>query len=995
MSDGQQQAHSDFLERIQQGLPPRPRLGNQPTSSAGSQGAPVPGEQQPRSTDQQLQARNLAFAQTLRATLQSTVDDFNNGVRSKVESISHLKATAADLFFEHQAQYHPRHIAPFINQLDEIERAKEEAARIGERNSNRQPPDEDELFGSNNTGESQDNDPIDEDDIEAANALLQRLQDNPSLLSRLSNGPSLLNRLTSNRKRARSPDDEKEEVDGTGTYKKPKLDQVLLLWTQEEEEDEEFDLTPRHAYIKKLVENHTRDINECVRLVTNKGKLPNFPRDLWKAILLDTFVEFEYILADEFSTTATEDIITENGVTIPTRINKTKIPVNTAHDWHAVWRIYARAVTTIFPTRKFELEKYDQHMFKLFRATPIPIHHRIFAYDRAVRRLIGQKRNVLFDEFGKFQHLLRAITAPGSLPAEKCAETGTTTVAPTPTAQENTSALRVVPPSIEEPNVRLPKNLPEQRARKLVSSRFETLALARPAGMVDEDEEDPVSPFPSHSLPRYFRGFAWRETSNCASRTARYTEVDEPLPRPPKHEFNNKEALRTIATHPELFNVSTPIKVGRFREKLNTHPRTKFVSSVVNGLTNGFWPWAKTNYDSGYPITWDNSFVPPASEPEQAFLNNQRDIEIAKGRFSPTFGPDLLPGMYSNPILAVPKPNSTDLRLVSHQSAGQYCQNSMIDQTQTKGPRMDTLQQFVPALLDYRRKHPDEKLVVWKSDVTEAFRLTPRHPLWQIKQVVTTNLPTKDQITAGIDIGPPKRNVDLNSCFGDRGSPRIWASMTHMAGKQKETWNGTNLMPFLSLVNRLETTIRINPHHNCFEIDPNAMTATLPAKSKQDLIAAINEFIATPSRRRSLHEFQVLTGWINWSFNVFPLFRPALCNIYEKMSGKSQPHADIYLNKAVKEDLSWLARRLESASGILFFEAYDWDPLTETNMTIYCDASKLGMAFGSPSCYTPSVSSRPSTGTAAPCAPTFPSPNASDLQQNQPIIPSSAQLSTS
>ncbi|KAF9063186.1 hypothetical protein BDP27DRAFT_1368247 [Rhodocollybia butyracea] len=63
--------------------------------------------------------------------------------------------------------------------------------------------------------------------------------------------------------------------------------------------------------------------------------------------------------------------------------------------------------------------------------------------------------------------LARIQTAPGSLPAEKCAETGMTTVAPTPTAQENTSAPRAVPPSIEESNVRLPKSLPEQRARKL------------------------------------------------------------------------------------------------------------------------------------------------------------------------------------------------------------------------------------------------------------------------------------------------------------------------------------------------------------------------------------------------------------------------------------------------------------------------------------------------------------------------------------------------
>ncbi|KAF9065942.1 hypothetical protein BDP27DRAFT_1424333 [Rhodocollybia butyracea] len=478
------------------------------------------------------------------------------------------------------------------------EHAKEETARIGEQNSNQQPPDEDELFGSNNTGEPQDNDPIDEDDIEAANALLQRLQDNPSLLSR--------------------------------TYKKPKLNQVLLLWTQEEEEDEEFDLTPRHTYIKNLVKNHTRDINECVQLITNKGKLPNFPRDLWKAIL-DTFVKFEYILADEFSTTATEDIIPENGVTIPTRINKTKVPVNTTHDWHAVWQIYARAVTTIFPTHKIELEKYDQHMCKLFHATPsqstiASLPMTMLSADSLAKNamccLMNSENSSTFSEpsltsqltvlLAETQKMLaRVQTMPGSLPAEKCAETGT----------------------------------------------------------------------------------------HC----------------------------RDI---------------------------------IVNGLTNGFWPWAKTNYDSGYPTTWDSSFVPPASEPEQVFLNNQRDIKIQKGQFSPTFGPDLLPGMYSNPILAIPKPNSPDLCLVSHQRAGQYCQNSMIDQTQTKGPRMDTFQQFIPALLNYKWKHPNEE-----------------HPLWQIKQVVTTNLPTKDQLAAGTDIGPPKQNVNLNSCFGDRGSPRIWASV--------------------------------------------------------------------------------------------------------------------------------------------------------------------------------------------------------------------------
>ncbi|KAJ7065762.1 hypothetical protein C8F01DRAFT_966852, partial [Mycena amicta] len=114
-----------------------------------------------------------------------------------------------------------------------------------------------------------------------------------------------------------------------------------------------------------------------------------------------------------------------------------------------------------------------------------------------------------------------------------------------------------------------------------------------------------------------------------------------------------------------------------------------------------------------------------------------------------------------------------------------------------------------------------------------------------------------------------------------------------------------------------------------FEIDPNAMTATLPLAAKAQLETTIQEFIDTPSRHRTLHEFQCLAGYMNWSFNMYYLLRPALSNIYEKMAGKSRPHSTIYLNKALKDDLAWFLRHLRESSGTLFFDALDWDPHTE------------------------------------------------------------------
>ncbi|KAK0213794.1 hypothetical protein IW262DRAFT_1232008, partial [Armillaria fumosa] len=114
-----------------------------------------------------------------------------------------------------------------------------------------------------------------------------------------------------------------------------------------------------------------------------------------------------------------------------------------------------------------------------------------------------------------------------------------------------------------------------------------------------------------------------------------------------------------------------------------------------------------------------------------------------------------------------------------------------------------------------------------------------------------------------------------------------------------------------------------------FLIDVNKMTVTLPPESKAELVAAIREFIATPSRCRTVSEWKQLAGWMNWALNVFPLLKPGLCNVYEKISGRSEAYKKLYLNEAVKGDLGWFLGHVERSSGILLLDALDWDPATE------------------------------------------------------------------
>ena len=258
--------------------------------------------------------------------------------------------------------------------------------------------------------------------------------------------------------------------------------------------------------------------------------------------------------------------------------------------------------------------------------------------------------------------------------------------------------------------------------------------------------------------PWYRRQFIWDSKSAVRSRTVRWTEYAEPLPSPPPSKFQNLEALTTVQSHPDLFQVSTPINVDHFQSLLIDHPNQPFVCSVCQGLRKGFWPFADTHFCE-WPSIWDNSQQTPKTESEAIFLCEQVQKEVEKDRYSPSFRPDLMPGMYSMPIHAVPKPGTNKFRLVTDHSAGQYALNNMITKEDIAGVTLDNVQDLGNALHLMWREEPEADLILWKADVSKAYRLMPMHPLWQIKQIVTIN---------------SRRHVDRRNVFGGRASQRIF-----------------------------------------------------------------------------------------------------------------------------------------------------------------------------------------------------------------------------
>ena len=129
--------------------------------------------------------------------------------------------------------------------------------------------------------------------------------------------------------------------------------------------------------------------------------------------------------------------------------------------------------------------------------------------------------------------------------------------------------------------------------------------------------------------PRYLRHNQWTPESLFLFSTSSWTETATPLPRPSLLDITNIPASSTIFNNPHLFSIVTPINTDRFEELLASHPNPPFVASMIQGLREGFWPWADISRE-GYPEISDLSKPTPDDPVKADFLRAQRDTEVTR-----------------------------------------------------------------------------------------------------------------------------------------------------------------------------------------------------------------------------------------------------------------------------------------------------------------------------------------------------------------------------
>ena len=325
--------------------------------------------------------------------------------------------------------------------------------------------------------------------------------------------------------------------------------------------------------------------------------------------------------------------------------------------------------------------------------------------------------------------------------------------------------------------------------------------------------------------------------------------------------------------------------------------------------------------------------------------------------------------MTSIPIGVVPKPHSINLRLIVDQSSGDFSPNSFISRDKVAVP-LDNLHDLGACLLGVRlTQGMDIPLVVFKSDVSQAYRRIPLHFLWQLFQIITID---------------GMRHVDHNNNFGNRGAGSLWGGFMGLVlwiaifvkgipdlfayVDDTFSWEFADNVLWYEPYHRLLPAKQVRllllwdelciPHEDVkqvsgssltiigLDVDPNAMTITMPSQSRLDLLAALRTF-ARPGQRHSLRDFQKLAGWMNWALNAYPLLRPGLSMLYNKMSRKSNAHQLIWVSVSLCRELSWFADRVEGSDGVHIMTSHGWGR-NDAEYNLFCDACPIGLAFWFP-----------------------------------------------
>ncbi|KAJ7488694.1 hypothetical protein B0H11DRAFT_2191872 [Mycena galericulata] len=388
------------------------------------------------------------------------------------------------------------------------------------------------------------------------------------------------------RSRSASPADE-------SSSKRRRVNDSMLPWVVEDFIIEPT-LSPELAKTRRMLLEFAKDPKYVLGTIRNSTNHVAFPDSEWLAIIKGGAVDLNKVITNQFSVSheSQRTEVIGDGVQILFGSSTPTKTICTHAEWLTAW----------------------QYIIDLFISSAEHVHERIILLDRKLRNEVAGRRDLSLSDCGRFGHWERSFLS----------DSGAADLDSKPKAKDGRRGGGTGGSGEKKKSEPCRRFNDERSAVTLTSARGADATNPSRSATDHLPFLSPSKPIePRAKRPRYLRDFIWPGFDDDFSPTPVSTEFDPPLP-PSRH----------------LFKFVTPINIDAFESLLtHWHPNRPFVSSVITGLREGFWPWVDTRAGV-YPDVSDVSDCPLKSEKERQFVRDQRDAEIALGRFSPAFGPD-------------------------------------------------------------------------------------------------------------------------------------------------------------------------------------------------------------------------------------------------------------------------------------------------------------------------------------------------------------------
>lgn len=372
------------------------------------------------------------------------------------------------------------------------------------------------------------------------------------------------------------------------------------------------------------------------------------------------------------------------------------------------------------------------------------------------------------------------------------------------------------------------------------------------------------------------------------------------------------------------------------------------IQFLVNGFANGFRiPVNKT-------ISPRDCKNHPSALAQTEVVKLKIQEEVAKGR---VLGPymDRPVNLVCSPLAVVPKKDPGTFRLIHDLSFPKTNSvNNLIDKefSQVLYDSIDTVVQKV--------KQCGHACLLAKTDIADAFRLVPIHPLDRYLLGFSWIDNNKKQyfIDACLPMGL-SMSCQLFTRFSNALQwileTRYCAIMSHIIddflfiGHKDTSLCLNSLQAFIKLAQ--DVGIPIKHEKTSFpttclviygiEVDSVAMVTRLPDDKVKKIVKVLQMFRL--KKKVSLRELQSLLGLLNFATSCVVPGRTFLRRLYDLTIGISYPHYKVRLNKGVRADLSMWLSFMQSFNGKCMFLQDNWS--NSETINLFTDAaSTLGFA---------------------------------------------------